>query len=307
MTPGYQAFMLPVLEALTDGAEHRIQDVIAAAADHFHLTPEDREQLLPSGRTHLYQNRIHWAATYLTHAGLTTKPRRAVIQLTDEGRRVLDTHPASIDVRYLERYPQFVEFRKGGTVATPSSSTPGGRTAEPVAETPEETLERAWKGLSQEVAADLLQRLLNTSPGFFEEIVVRLLVAMGYGGSYADAASVVGRSGDEGIDGIIKEDRLGLDAIYVQAKRWQGVVGRPVVQAFVGSLDGARARKGVLITTSSFSPDAKAYVRAIEKRVILIDGPTLTNYMIEYRVGVTPQQTYVVPKVDVDFFGEEEG
>jgi restriction system protein len=155
------------------------------------------------------------------------------------------------------------------------------------------------------VAEELLERLKACAPRFFEEVVVRLLVAMGYGGSYADAASVVGRSGDEGIDGIIKEDRLGLDAVCVQAKRWQTVVGRPIVQGFAGSLEGARARKGVMITTSYFSSDAQAYVRAIEKRIVLIDGPTLADLMVEHGVGVTPLQTYVVPKVDVDFFGED--
>jgi restriction system protein len=296
--------MLPVLEAVSDGAEHRIQDVIAKVADRFKLTPEEREQLLPSGRTRLYQSRIHWAATYLTHAALTVKPRRAVIQITEEGRRVLGTRPSRIDIRFLERYPQFVEFRKGGTARTPANAQ-ALPVPEPASESPEETLERAWKVLSQEVADDLLERLLSTSPRSFEEIVVKLLVAMGYGGSYADAASVVGKSGDEGIDGIIKEDRLGLDAVYVQAKRWSGVVGRPVVQAFAGSLEGARARKGVLITTSSFTPDAQSYVRSIEKRIVLIDGPTLAHLMIEHGVGVTPQQTYVVPKIDADFFEEE--
>ncbi len=298
--PDYQTFMLAVLQAIGDGREHRSGDVVAVVADKFGLTAAERQELLPSGRTPIYANRIHWAATYLRQAGLACTPRWGFIQITDEGHRVLAQGPAKIDVAFLMRYPAFVAFRPRRT----SASAPSAPTLAPLNanETPEESLEKSWRALRDSVADELLDRLRTCAPGFFEQVVVRLLVAMGYGGTYADAASVVGRSGDEGIDGIIKEDRLGLDAIYVQAKRWQGVVGRPAVQGFAGSLEGARARKGIMITTSSFSADAQTYVKAIEKRIVLIDGPTLAELMIEHGVGVTPLQTYVVPKVDADFF-----
>jgi restriction system protein len=226
-----------------------------------------------------------------------------MVRITDEGRRVVAEAPERIDVEYLKRYPSFLEFVQGsGTTAgtVPEQAVAGG--AEGV--DPDEAMERLWRARQQFVASELLERIAAASPTFFEQLVVRLLVAMGYGGSYAEASRVVGRSGDEGIDGIIKEDRLGLDAIYVQAKRWRGSVGRPDVQKFAGSLDGARARKGVFITTSTFSPDARDYVDRIDKRIVLIDGSMLADLMIEHSVGVATGRTYVIPKVDVDFFEE---
>ncbi len=238
-------------------------------------------------------------------AGLLASPRRGYISISDEGRKVLAGSPNRIDLAFLRQYPAFLDFegRSKASAATAGDVEPSAPAA--AAETPDETLERTWREVRSQVAAELLERVRAASPRFFEELVVRLLVAMGYGGSYADAAAVVGKAGDEGIDGIIKEDRLGLDALYVQAKRWQNVVGRPVVQAFAGSLEGARARKGVMITTSSFTAEAKSYVGQIEKRIVLIGGVMLAELMIEHGVGVAADRTYVVPRIDLDFFDEE--
>ena len=306
MVPGFQTFMVPLLRAVADGKEHRTStDLIPRLADEFHLTPADREALLPSGRGTILYSRIQWARTYMYQAGLLTSPKRGFVAISDEGRKALASSPRHIDVAFLRRYPAFVAF-EGRTKS--AASPPGHSSAAPTdapgpdGETPDETLERTWRELRSQVATELLERIRGASPRFFEELVVRLLVAMGYGGSYADAAAVVGRSGDEGIDGIIKEDRLGLDAVYVQAKRWQNIVGRPAVQAFAGSLEGARARKGVMISTSAFSADAQAFTGKIEKRIVLIDGQTLAELMIEHGVGVTVDRTYVVPKIDADFF-----
>jgi restriction system protein len=298
--------MLPVMEGLTDGRECPVRELIERVAGRFHLTAEDRSELLPSGRIPVYVNRIHWATTYLVKAGLVTRPRRAVAELTAEGRRVLDTSPARIDNSFLERYPAFVEFRHRPEEAGVEVVASGGTGSVAETKTPEEVLERAWRALRAQVAADILERLKSCSPRRFEEIVVEVLVKLGYGGSYADAkASVVGQPGDEGIDGIIKEDWLGLDAVYVQAKRWaENNVQRQHVQGFVGSLEGKRARKGVMITTSSFSQGARAYAQSIEKRVVLIDGPTLADLMIEKGVGVTRVQSYNFDRVDEDYFGE---
>lgn len=304
--PDYQTFMLPLLRAVSDGNEHRTSDLLPQLADEFHLTAEERSTPLPSGRSTVLYSRVQWARAYMFQAGLLTSPRRGYIRITKEGLKVIPENPGGINVGFLRRYPSFAAFesrtRDGtGAIRTLATAT----VTESGKETPEETLERTWGLLRGQIAADLLDRVRGASPRFFEEVVVRLLVAMGYGGSYADAAKVVGRSGDEGIDGVINEDPLGLDTVCVQAKRWQGVVGRPTVQAFAGSLEGARARKGVMITTSTFSPDAQTYVRQIEKRIVLISGARLADLMIEHGVGVIADRTYRIPRVDVDFFDEE--
>ncbi|MEO8899413.1 MAG: restriction endonuclease [Candidatus Dormibacter sp.] len=305
MIPDYQTFMLPLLRAVADGEAHRTSELLPQLADEFHLTDSEREVLVPSGRATVLYSRVQWARTYMYQAGLLTSPRRGYIAISGEGRKVLAAGPNRIDLAFLRQYPAFLDFegRSKASAAAAGEVEPSPPAAS--AETPDETLERTWREVRSQVAAELLERVRAASPRFFEELVVRLLVAMGYGGSYADAAAVVGKAGDEGIDGIIKEDRLGLDALYVQAKRWQNVVGRPVVQGFAGSLDGARARKGVMITTSSFTAEAKSYVGQIEKRIVLIDGVMLAELMIEHGVGVAADRTYVVPRIDLDFFDEE--
>ena len=296
--PNYQGFMLPLLRRLGDGEPHKLAEILSDLADDLKIPEEDRHQLLRSGASTV-SSRARWAQVYLKEAGLLTLPSRGVLTISEEGRRVLATHPSAIDNKFLTAYPSFVDFqhrrRPPGQSASPVP-------LDPVDETPEEQMERLWQERRDLVAGDLLQRIAAMEPTGFESLVVRVLVAIGYGGSYSEAASVVGRSGDAGIDGIIKEDRLGLDAIYIQAKRWQGTVGRPEIQRFAGSLDGARASKGVFITTSSFTPDARAYVRSIGKHIVLIDGPMLADLMIEYGVGVVTERAYVVPKVDQDFF-----
>ncbi len=305
--PDYQTFMLPLLRAVADGEDHRFVDLVSRLGDEFQIPEHERAELLPSGQRTVLYSRVQWARAYLKQAGLVEGPARGVVRITDEGRRLLDEDPPSVGVRLLMRYPSFVAFRERSTSRTRDGA--GEKAAadlgEAVRETPEEALERIWKGLRNQTGAELLDRVRAVAPSFFEQLVVQLLVAMGYGGTYAEAASVVGKSGDEGIDGVIKEDRLGLDAVYVQAKRWQGVVGRPEIQKFAGSLEGARARKGVFITTSTFSPDAHTYVSGIEKRIVLIDGRMLSDLMIEHGVGVSPDRTYIIPKIDNDYFDNE--
>jgi restriction system protein len=299
--PSVQSFFAPLLRAIADGADHQIRDLEPTIADELHLSEADRAEVLPSGGGRL-DSRVGWSCTYLKKAGLLERGRGAV-RITDEGRRVLKEAPPRIDVDFLKRYPSFLEFVQGTVAGTGADGGPSVVEVD-AREDPDEAMERLWRGRQQLVASELLERIAGATPTFFEHLVVRLLVAMGYGGSYAEAAQVVGRSGDEGIDGIIKEDRLGLDAIYVQAKRWQGVVGRPEIHKFAGSLMGAGAGKGVFITTSSFTKEAREYVQRIDKRIVLIDGAMLADLMIEHGVAITTERTYVIPKVDADFFDQ---
>lgn len=304
--PDYQTLMLPALRALADRTEHAPKELFERLAHDFALTPEERTAMLASGRLPVFNSRVHWAVTYLTHAGLIEKPRRAVWRITNAGSELLSTSPSRIDNKLLDRYSQFVEWRRlsAKPIGAPSASS-----ADPVAqttETPTETLERLTAELRNEVADELLAAIAANTWAFFERLVVRLLVQMGYGGTEAEAAAhVTGRPGDEGLDGLINEDRLGLGRIYIQAKRQPGAVfGRPAIQAFGGALDGAHARKGVYITTGRFSSDARDYVEKIEKRIALIDGPALAQLMVEYGVGVVNAQTFAIPRVDADFFDE---
>lgn len=299
--PGFQEFMLPLLDLTFDGREHSYPATIDALATRLHLTEADRAELLPSGRRARLDDRITWAVVYLRQAGLLESRQRGVFQITDRGRQVLRARPARIDISFLNQYPEFVEFRRG-----PSGHRVDNRTehVEETGQTPAEVLEASYLTLRQELALDLLQRVKAAPARFFEQLLVDLLVAMGYGGSRSDAGQAIGQSGDEGIDGIIKEDKLGLDVVYVQAKRWDSTVGRPLVQAFAGSLEGQRARKGVLLTTSQFSQDAREYVSRIEKKIVLIDGEQLAQFMIDFGVGVAEVASYVVKKVDLDYFGE---
>lgn len=303
--PDYQTLMLPALRALDDGREHIPKDLFERLASDYHLAPEERTALLPSGRLPVFNSRVHWAVTYLTHAGLIEKPRRAVWRISAAGSSLLAKRPPTIDNKLLDGYPEFAEWRRRSAAkasVAPSSVAEIG----PTTETPTETLERLTGELRNEVADELLAAIAANSWAFFERLVVRLLVRMGYGGTEAEAAAhVTGKPGDEGLDGLINEDRLGLGRIYVQAKRQPGAVfGRPAIQAFGGALDGAHARKGVYITTGRFSQDARDYVEKIEKRIALIDGQALAALMVEYGVGVVTAQTFTIPRVDADFFDE---
>jgi restriction system protein len=299
--PDYQTCMLPFLRYLGDEKEHSLRDAEEALAEHFKLTPTERAELLPSGQQGIFKNRIGWARTYLKKAALISAPRRAVFKITERGMQTLASNPSRIDSKFLEQWPEFVEFR--------DISKPGTEQVQPMdlplmTTTPEEAIELAYQGLREQLAQELLSRILSCSPTFFEQLVVELLVKMGYGGSRRDAGERIGQTGDGGIDGIIKEDRLGLDTIFIQAKRWQGSVGRPEIQKFVGALQGQRARKGVFITTSTYTSDAIDYASRIDTKVVLIDGKQLSALMIDFDVGVSVSASYVVKRIDSDYFEE---
>ncbi len=296
--PAYQEMMTPLARLLADGSDWRWVDVKDAVAEQLSISDADRQEMLPSGRQATFDNRVGWAATYLAQAGLLERPQRGVLRIADRGREAL-TSGATIDNTFLRQYAEFQDFKSRGRLDTESDTSDVTSTG-----TPEETLEAAYKTLHAELADQIAERVRSCTPRFFEQVVVKLLVAMGYGGSLADAGQAVGRSGDDGIDGIIKEDRLGLDVVYVQAKRWTNTVGRPDIQAFAGSLMGYGASKGVFITTSRFSGEAREYVRRIDKRIVLIDGEELAGYMIDYGVGVTEVASYSARRLDQDFFDE---
>jgi restriction system protein len=291
--------MLPFLLVVNDRAEHRVSDVREILASQFKLTAEERDELLPSGKQAVFQNRVAWAASYLNQACILTRTGKGIYRITERGLEILKEGPKRIDIPFLARFPEFERFR--GRSSTPEKTDVAAGTGID----PAEALERNYQQLRETLSQVLLDRISKCSPAFFERLVVDLLVAMGYGGSRKDAGQTLGRSGDDGIDGMIKEDKLGFDAIYVQAKRWEGPVGRPVVQAFAGSLEGQRAKKGVLITTSRFSQDAKEYVNRIDKKIVLIDGEQLGSLMIDHGIGVADVNTYHVKRMDSDYFEEE--
>lgn len=290
--------MLPLLRLCADGQPHTQKEAVVTLAEEMQLSDSDRSELLASGQTRLF-NRVAWARSYLKQAALLESPSRGVSVITERGRQVLRDGPSQVDVKYLERFPEFVEFRQRKAPPETGASVPA------VAETPEEHFELSYRDFRDELAAELLERVRTASPAFFERLVVDLLVRMGYGGTRQDAGEAIGQSGDGGIDGIIKEDKLGLDTVCIQAKRWQASVGRPVVQAFAGSLEGRRARKGVPLTTSTFTKDAEDYVNAIEKRIVLIDGLTLSHLMIDHGVGVGEIATYTLARIDEEYFDED--
>jgi restriction system protein len=302
--PDYQSLMLPVLKLAAQG-ETSATDVEEKVADEFGLSPEERAQLLPSGRQRLLHNRVHWAKFYMAKAGLLDSPRRGRFVASTAGRALLATNPDRIDVQRLLTYPSFREFhRSSQSPEVPNSGVASAPATSQV--TPEEQIESAYAAMQSALRADLLQRILANSPSFFEGLIIELLVAMGYGGSRQSAATQLGRSGDGGVDGVINEDRLGLDRVYVQAKRWDSPVGRPEVQSFVGSLVGLGATKGVLVTTSSFSSQAIQFARHLRERVILIDGQHLAELMVEHNVGVRLSRAVEFKRIDEDFFSEED-
>lgn len=300
--PDFQTLMRPLLAALADGTEQAIRDLRDELADNLNVSTAERAEMLPSGRQARFDNRLHWAASYLVQAGLVERPQRGRIKITDTGRQALNLAPERIDNAFLLRYPEFRAFRERGQ-QHPAKPVPTG-SPPPDDDTPEEAIESGYAQVRTALVAQLREHLASCSPSFFERLVLDVLVAMGYGGSRQDAAQAVGRSGDGGIDGIIKEDRLGLDVVYVQAKRWAHPVSEPQVREFAGSLDPHRARKGVFITTSTFTPSARTYVERIEKRIVLIDGARLADLMIDHGVGVAEVQTYILKRVDTDYFEE---
>lgn len=306
--PPYQDIMLPLLKELADQKEHTSTDLYQTLADRFGLTEDERTQLINTGRQPLFNNRVGWAQTYLKKAGLLASPKRGCYRITKRGLEVLSKQPDSITLESLMEYPEFAEFRSGSSAGTTEESSgvhPTSISSTDEASTPEELFEIGYRQVRQSLADELLSKVKSSSPDFFERLVVELLVKMGYGGTQADAGKAIGKSGDGRIDGIIKEDRLGLDVIYIQAKRWDGNVGRPEIQKFVGALQGKRARKGVFLTTSSFTKEAVEYVTMIDTKVVLVDGNQLAQLLIEHGVGVTPSVTYEIKKIDQDYFLDE--
>jgi restriction system protein len=306
--PDYQTLMLPVLKIASDGQEHRIRDVIEQLAHNFGLTDDERQQLLPSGKQATFDNRVHWARGYLVQAGLLEATKRAHFRITNRGREVLANSPPHIDSEFLSQFPEFIQFRE--RARAPSVSTPSGATATaaPIQpQTPDEIIRSTVSQIEATLRKELLDRILAAPPVFFESLIVTLLLAMGYGGSRADAGQIVGRSGDGGIDGVIDQDALGLDRVYVQAKRYavDHAVSEPEIRAFSGSLGAAKANKGVFVTTSYFTQPAQSFAERHPFRIVLIDGEQLAALMIRHNVGARIDETLHLKKVDEDFFSEE--
>lgn len=307
--PDYQSLMLPLLKHAAQG-ETRVPDVAEKIADELGLTREERDQMLPSARQKLLHNRLHWAKAYMSKAELLDQPRHGRFVASEQGRTLLASSPERITVELLMQYPAFREFYRRSRTPPGEDVPPGTEEAGPSVNevTPEEQIEAAHAALESALRQDLIQRILQNSPSFFENVIIDLLLAMGYGGSHRSAAAQLGRSGDGGVDGIINEDRLGLDRVYIQAKRYapENSVGRSDVQAFVGSLVGLGAAKGVFVTTSAFSQQAKEFTSHLPQRVILIDGARLTDLMIEHSVGVRVSRAIEFKRLDEDYFAEDE-
>ena len=302
--PDYQTLMLPLLQLLSDGEEHLLREVVQQLADKFGLTEEERRQLLPSGVSTIIGSRVGWAKTYLHKAGLVALTGRGRLRITSRGASVFGNKPERINVEFLRQYPEFVEFQSPRRDKDRSQAIDDEETLIEVLD-PNEALDVAYQKLRVDLESSLLEKLKASTPSFFERLVVDVLVKMGYGGSREDAGRAVGQSHDEGIDGIIKEDRLGLDVIYIQAKKWDSSVGRPEIQKFAGALQMHRAKKGVFITTSSFTREAEDYVQRIDTKIVLISGPQLAKLMIDLNVGVSTNRTYEIKKIDSDYFEEE--
>jgi restriction system protein len=298
--PDYQSIMLPLLRFSGDAEQHSLRETTNALAAEFGLSEEEKKELLPSGQQAVFSNRVGWARTYLKKAGLLEAPKRGFLKITDRGIEVLESNVSEINNAFLMRFEEFSKFKNYKKV---EDSNP--YVEEVDDQTPEERMETAFQKVKDDLAIDLLDKIKDNSPEFFEKLVVDVLVGMGYGGTRRDAGQAIGRSGDEGIDGIIKEDRLGLDIIYLQAKRWEGKVGRPEIQKFAGALQGKRAKKGVFITTSAFSNEALEFAKTIDTRIILIDGETLVQLMADFNVGVSVVNSFEVKRIDQDYFSEE--
>lgn len=300
--PDYQSIMLPLLSYIADSREHKMRDVTEGLATQLGVTEEEKKELLPSGAAPIFYNRTAWAKTYLKKAGLIDSPKQGLVVITKRGQEVLKGKPGYIDVKFLKQFSEFVDFQTAKRQDEIDSPTEDDST-----QTPEEALETAYQKIRKSLAQDILNKVISMSPEFFEKLVVELLVKMGYGGSIQDAGRAIGKSGDEGIDGTIKEDKLGLDIIYIQAKRWKpgNGVGRPELQKFVGALAGQGAKKGIFITTSTFTKEALDYAPKNETKIVLINGEQLAQYMIDYNLGVTSVNNYEVKRMDSDYFGEE--
>ena len=300
--PDYQTVMLPLLQLTADQKEHSMQDATDTLAVQFELSEKEIMQLLPSARKRIFYDRVGWALTYLKKAGAITAPRRGRFEISQRGLDILKDPPDRISVSFLERFAEFVEFRTRKSDADPDEVT---HVSDQGIQTPEEAIEVAYQNLRQNLADEILRTIKSCSPAFFERLVIDLLVTMGYGGTRTDAGKAIGKSGDDGIDGIINEDRLGLDVIYIQAKKWENSVGRPEIQKFAGALQGQRAKKGIFITTSTFTKDAQDFAARIDSKITLVDGASICQLMIDYGVGVNPVATFELKRLDSDYFFED--
>lgn len=301
--PDYQRIMLPLLEFVADEKEHSIREAIEYISKRFELSEEEKRKLLLSGQQAIIDNRVGWARTYLMKAGLLESSRRGYLRVTTRGLDVLKEKPPEINRKYLERFQEFREFI---TLKQDKKEISQQEIEQYAQQTPQESLEYVYQKIQRDLAHELLNQIKKCSSKFFEKLVIDLLLKMGYGGSRKAAGEAIGQSGDEGIDGIIKEDKLGLDVIYIQAKRWDKVpVGRPEIQKFVGALQGQKAKKGIFITTSNFSKDAVDYISRIDTKIVLIDGEQLAQLMIDNDIGVSEVTTYEIKKIDSDYFSEE--
>lgn len=301
--PDFQTLMLPVLHSAAS-SEVKISDVVDLLADEFRLTPEERSELLPSGKQTTFANRVHWAKSYLGKAGLVELTRRAHFHITERGRKVLDNPPERIDIRFLEQFPEFVVFRDASSSDRRDNGPVAVEAVQTLGMTPDEMIRNAHGQLDDELGQELLQRIVAAPPEFFERLIVQLVIAMGYGGSAADAGRALGKTGDGGVDGVIDQDALGLDRIYVQAKRYAdgNNVGAGAIRDFFGSLDRFKAAKGLFVTTSAFSSAARETAEFLSKRIVLVDGRQLAKLMIRYNVGCRIEETIHLKKIDEEFF-----
>lgn len=300
--PDYQTLMLPLLKLANNEKVLSLRDATDKLAKEFNLTEDELSELLPSARKTRFYDRVGWAGTYLKKAGLLSSPERGKYQITNRGLDVLKNPPERITDKFLEQFEEFIEFQ---TRHEKNNDEKIAIEKDVESQTPEEAIESAYLNIRQSLSDEILQTVKNCSPTFFETLVIDVLVKMGYGGTRKDAGKAIGKSGDGGIDGIINEDRLGLDVIYIQAKKWENSVGRPEIQKFAGALQGQRAKKGIFITTSEFTKEAKEFASKIESKIILIDGETLTQLMIDYNIGVNPIASYELKRIDSDYFTEE--
>lgn len=301
MIPDFQTIMLPFLKIISDGEEHTTIETNQKLAAYFNLTEDEINEYLPSGSQRTFSNRVAWTKAHFKMAGLLENTKGSSFRITEVGKILLETNPEEINLKVLKKIPAYQERTDKSKEENSSIESDSFINIK----TPDEILENSYLAIRKSLAQELLFKIKSSSPSFFETLVVELLVKMGYGGSIKDAGRSIGRSGDEGIDGIIKEDKLGLDVIYIQAKRWEGVVGRPEIQKFVGALAGQGAKKGVFITTSRFTNEAKDYQPRNETKIVLIDGEYLAELMIDHNLAVTTSNTFEIKKIDNDYFTEE--
>lgn len=299
MIPDFQTIMLPLLKAFQNGKEKTSKELREEMVSHFNISEDEQKEKIPSGKQPLYYNRVAWAIAYLKMADLISSPARAVYTITEEGKKVLENPPEKITINFLKQFDSFSKNRN------PEKDTELDDNNQIVEKTPDELIEIGYKQVKNKLSLQILNQIKDCSPYFFEKLVLDLLIKMGYGGSEMANGEVTPKGSDEGIDGIIKEDKLGLDKIYIQAKKWENCVGRPEIQKFVGALQGKRAKKGIFITMSTFTKEALEYAENLDVAVILIDGKKLANYMIENELGVSLKQNYKIFNVDTDYFIEE--